>query len=148
MTTPSTNLCARAPDRLVAAFEGLGTLCEFGIVQSFCGVEPLGLFRFAALPHDKLIDLLATRLEALDDPDEVCIFTRPGDQEWIGHIPRYGIEFSTRAEAVFGAVYHPTSEIGLDDHEEENEHHSQEGGPAKGEPPTGIIEVLRRQRFS
>jgi hypothetical protein len=93
---PPHTLCTRAPDKLVASFEGIGNLCEFGIVQSFCGAEPLGLFRFAALPHDKLVELLSTRLQALDDPDEIDIFTHPGDREWIGRIKRFGIEFHTR----------------------------------------------------
>ena len=90
-----TQLCVRAPDRLTSRFEGLGDLCEFGVVQRFCGIEPLGLLRFAAMPHDKLLALLATRFSALDDPDEISLVIGPNEGEWMGVIARYGIVYHT-----------------------------------------------------
>lgn len=88
-------LGALCPDRLAGAFEGLGDRCEFGIVQRFCGIEPLGLLRFATMPHPYLLNLLRTRFALLDDPQAVSVFLQPGDDEWWGCVELCGLTYHT-----------------------------------------------------
>ena len=47
------------------------------------------------MPHEHLVTLLSTRFAPLDDPSEISIVTRPGSDEWIGQIKRFGIEYHT-----------------------------------------------------
>ena len=56
MPKPSVLTC----DQLAVRFEGLGDNCEFGLVQSLCGAEPLGLFRFIGARLDSIIDVIKT----------------------------------------------------------------------------------------
>jgi hypothetical protein len=49
--------------------ESLGDNCELGSVQRKAGVEPIGLFRFAAVHSVQLIQLLETELAELGNPE-------------------------------------------------------------------------------
>jgi hypothetical protein len=46
----------RTIDALMGEFESLGDNCEFGLIQRNAEMEQLGLFRFAAIALDKLIE--------------------------------------------------------------------------------------------
>ena len=62
---------AHSPDpaTLLARFESLGENCEFGFVQRYFGIEPLGMFRFAGALHMRnMLSLLETDLAGLGDP--------------------------------------------------------------------------------
>ncbi|KQP65221.1 hypothetical protein [Methylobacterium sp. Leaf112] len=68
----------RAIGALATRFESLGDNCEFGLVQRYCGVEPLGLFRFSSVEHAALIDALETDFRhygAADDLEILASFT-------------------------------------------------------------------------
>src|SRR5216683_6255225 len=53
---------------LMYRFASLGDNCEFGLVQRRCGAEPLGLFRFATIGPESLVQLLEAGLDDLLDP--------------------------------------------------------------------------------
>jgi tetratricopeptide (TPR) repeat protein len=50
-------------------FEGLGSNCEFGLVQRLTGVEPLGLLRWATITVDHLVACLEARFEGVGAPE-------------------------------------------------------------------------------
>lgn len=87
------------PDRLVSCFESLGDGCELGMVQRFCGMEPLGLLRFASLPYIHLVHLLKTNFVELENPDIVGVVARPEDDEWWGQVKGFGIYYHTARSA-------------------------------------------------
>ena len=80
-----------APHRLAGCFESLGDGCEFGLLQRFCGLEVLGLLRFASLPLEHLLTLLDTRFGPLLSPECVSVFLPEGDREWWGRVAGFGI---------------------------------------------------------
>jgi hypothetical protein len=55
--------------QLMVRFESLGENCEFGLVQRRGGAEPLGLFRFASAPYEKLLKALLGDFDGLGQPD-------------------------------------------------------------------------------
>lgn len=59
------------PAELVSEFESLGDNCEFGLVQRFCGVEPLGLFRFSGSRIEPLTRALEARLEPIGTEEDL-----------------------------------------------------------------------------
>jgi hypothetical protein len=99
MSPSQTSVVIGRPDKLAECFEGLGDLCEFGVAQKFCGAEPLGLLRFASMPLDKLVRLLANRFEDLKHPGQVDVLTVPPDYEWWGDIPAFGIRYHAAADS-------------------------------------------------
>lgn len=66
--------------RLALSFEGLGDHCEFGIVQRRFGAEPIGLFRFAAIPPESLISLIDKSFEPLGDPEYTELGVTAGNE--------------------------------------------------------------------
>jgi hypothetical protein len=75
-------------------FESLGENCEFGAVQRRFGVEPLGLFRFAATSIDGLISALESRLNFALAPGAIEL-TRTLEGEYVVIIEQYGFQFHT-----------------------------------------------------
>lgn len=78
----------------VERFASLGMNCEFGLVQRWCGIEPLGLLRFGLAPLEGLITALNTSFAGID---EVGLFETTlgwGDEYVIEHA-LYGFEFHT-----------------------------------------------------
>src|ERR1700689_1731220 len=65
--------------RLVQFFEGLGENCDFGVVQRAVGVEPLGLFRFAACNAADVGALLRAHFHPLGEPEDLWL------DEWGQH---------------------------------------------------------------
>jgi hypothetical protein len=67
-------------DELLLSFESLGDDCDFGFVQRYAGVEPLGLLRFAAMvvPDHLRLKKLAAALECgfagLASADTISVF--------------------------------------------------------------------------
>jgi hypothetical protein len=65
-------LCYDIP-RLLTLFEGLGENCDFGVVQRAVGVEPFGLFRFAACKAADVDVLLRERFQPLGEPQDLWL---------------------------------------------------------------------------
>jgi hypothetical protein len=61
-------------DELVVAFESLGDNCEFGLVQRWANAEPLGLFRFAGITFDRLLQGLEDEFSGLGTADTLEIY--------------------------------------------------------------------------
>jgi hypothetical protein len=78
--TPAAEL---PPDRLMLGFESLGENCEFGLVQRACGVEPLGLLRFASAPLDKLLAALHARFDGLGQPNNLTVELSANGREYM-----------------------------------------------------------------
>jgi Flp pilus assembly protein TadD len=70
---------------LMLRFESLGGTgpaggCEFGGLQRTLGVEPLGLFRWAAVTPASLIACLEDRFRTIGDPSTTSV--RPHEDQW------------------------------------------------------------------
>lgn len=70
--TPPVALAYDIP-RLLQMFESLGENCDFGVVQRAAGIEPFGLFRFAACNAGDLAALLGTQLDPLGTPEDLWL---------------------------------------------------------------------------
>jgi hypothetical protein len=64
---------------LSIGYLGLGMSCEFGLMQRYCGAEPLDLFRFGYMPLDGLLAQIDAGFKAFTDlsmltiePDKYC----------------------------------------------------------------------------
>ena len=68
---------------IAGSFESIGANCEFGVFQRFCGIEPLGLFRYSATTMASLDRLLTTNLSGFLGPDDLTITIQPQDREYI-----------------------------------------------------------------
>src|SRR5471030_3273670 len=64
--------CLDVP-RLLQLFEGLGHNCDFGMVQRAVGIEPFGLFRFAACSAADLGLLLQTKFQQFGEPADLWL---------------------------------------------------------------------------
>jgi len=84
---------------ILRQFDSLGDNCELGLVQRRCGVEQLGLLRFAQMPIASVIAGLETRFESLDDPQAIAV--RPslrkinGRSEYFVYHGGYGASWHT-----------------------------------------------------
>lgn len=76
-------------------FESLGNNCEFGLVQRFYGIEPLGLFRFNWADYEALLSGLSDGFSELDIAGSVQIRRSPNDQELIGEVEAYKYKYHT-----------------------------------------------------
>ncbi len=76
-------LCYDVP-RLLQMFESLGENCDFGVVQRAVGLEPFGLFRFAACDAACLAALLRARFHPLGEPEDLWLDeVGPRRQFWV-----------------------------------------------------------------
>ena len=75
-------------------FESLGDDCEFGVVQRFAGLEPLGLLRFAFIPYPGLLALLEHGLDRLGEPHDTALSRDPRG-EIVVEIPSLGARYHT-----------------------------------------------------
>jgi hypothetical protein len=80
--------------QLMCQFQSLGDNCEFGLVQRFCGAEPMGLLRFNWTAMPSLLDVLADRFARVGDPDLVAIYQEPSTQYMVSHRP-YDFRYHT-----------------------------------------------------
>jgi capsular polysaccharide biosynthesis protein len=88
-------------DELMLAFESLGDNCEFGLVQRYAGVEPLGLLRFAGMivPSEiqvkTLIDALERRFEGLGAPGTITVYPTEVGGEFMARESVYNLQYHT-----------------------------------------------------
>jgi hypothetical protein len=87
-----------APGELMLNFESIGERCDFGAVQRFYGVEPLGLLRFAWSKHPSLITALEDRF-AVVGTEEDTSFER-FREETIVWMRKYELIFHTFVDGV------------------------------------------------
>ncbi len=80
-------------DELLKRFESLGENCEFGLVQRRCGVEPLGLLRFASAPYPKLRAALRSDFEGLGRPENIDVQMSSNGQEYMVHDRAFGLNY-------------------------------------------------------
>jgi hypothetical protein len=80
---------------LLKRFESIGPNCEFGFVQRYAGVEPLGLFRFSAVPADMFVRAARERFKGVEIPESIEIFEDIATKEWFSRIEPYGFIFHT-----------------------------------------------------
>lgn len=78
--------------QLVQNFESLGDNCEFGLVQRFSGVEPLGLLRFAGSSLDALIEGLDTDFSAYGVAGDLELWTDANGVTYCRSV-RYGFPY-------------------------------------------------------
>ena len=76
-------------DNIMGRFESLGENCEFGLVQRYHGLEPLGLLRFSSVHQTSLLDLLKTRFEGVGDPENTRLDIK--GSEYLTSDRRYGM---------------------------------------------------------
>src|SRR5580700_6786475 len=65
-------VCCDVP-RLLQLFESLGENCDLGVVQRAVGLEPFGLFRFAACKAAAVAALLRARFLPLGEPEDLWL---------------------------------------------------------------------------
>ncbi len=75
-------LCYDVP-RLLQMFESLGENCDLGVVQRAVGLEPFGLFRFAACDARCLAALLRARFHPLCEPEDLWLDEGPRREFWV-----------------------------------------------------------------
>jgi hypothetical protein len=80
-------------DELMLRFESIGENCEFGLVQRRCGVEPLGLLRFASAPYDKLMAALRARFAAMGAPENIQVELSSNGREYMVLDRAYGFYY-------------------------------------------------------
>lgn len=68
--------------------DGWGFGCEFGFWQRHCGIEPMGLFRWASISPEGLAEALESRFDGIDDPDLIEVFEHTGT-DWGYRNTRY-----------------------------------------------------------
>ncbi len=67
---------------LLQRFESLGENCDLGVVQRAVGLEPFGLFRFAACDAPSVAALLRARFEPLRVPGDLWLDVVGSDREY------------------------------------------------------------------
>jgi hypothetical protein len=82
-----------AVDELMLRFESIGENCEFGLVQRRCGVEPLGLLRFASAPYDKLMAALRARFAGMGAPENIHVELSGNGREYMVLDRAYGFYY-------------------------------------------------------
>jgi hypothetical protein len=80
---------------LALSFESLGTGCEFGLFQRRCGVEPLGLLRFAGLPYAELVSGLQCGFAGLEDDDMLTCHVDGSTPEWMVQTTVHRLRYHT-----------------------------------------------------
>ena len=80
--------------KILGRFESLGNNCEFGLVQRFFGIEPLGLFRFNWADAKCLVQGISDGFSELYTADCVQIRRDPSG-EHIGHVDAYKYTYHT-----------------------------------------------------
>jgi hypothetical protein len=81
--------------RLITLFESLGENCDFGVVQRAVGVEPFGLFRFAACKPADMVTLLRERFEPLGESSDLWLDEVGATREYWVKSRRFSYETHT-----------------------------------------------------
>ena len=83
-----------AIEDILTDFESIGFDCEFGLVQRFCGKEPLGLFRFTAGTIPELIAALDEDLSGYGSNGDLELFEGP-EAHFFCRSRRHGFSYNT-----------------------------------------------------
>jgi hypothetical protein len=81
--------------RLLQLFESLGDNCDLGVVQRAVGIEPFGLFRFAACKAPDVAVLLRERFQPLGEPEDLWLEEVGPLREYRVKSRRYSFESHT-----------------------------------------------------
>lgn len=87
-------LSGMTAEHFISQFESLGDNCEFGVVQRYCGAEPVGLLRFGAPRLDALLRCLRTGFAKFGAPEHIEIRIDEGG-EYLVHETRSGMVYHT-----------------------------------------------------
>ena len=80
---------------LALCFESLGTGCEFGLFQRECGVEPLGLLRFAGLPYSELVSAMQCGFAGIEDDKSLTCHVAGSTPEWMVQTTVHRLRYHT-----------------------------------------------------
>ena len=76
---------------LMMGFESVGENCELGFVQRHFEAEPLGLFRWAGISYDRLLEALDGELDGIGADDNTTLNMNPNNREYYTEDIRYGM---------------------------------------------------------
>lgn len=79
--------------QLLSRFESLGDNCEFGVVQRYARIEPLGLFRWNSTTLPALMAVLGEEFANVD-PENVELYTHKNG-EFMVRLPPWGFQYHT-----------------------------------------------------
>lgn len=82
-------------DQLMRSFSSLGDNCEFGVVQRWCGTEPIELLRWMSTPLNGLLAALENRFEGLGRPENLTVRVDPVSREYVIEERKFGLEGHT-----------------------------------------------------
>ena len=87
------------PKDIATRIESLGFDCTAGFFQRFCGVDPLGLFRFSGTVQHALLDGIDERFAQLGDATQIAPVPEETDlKDWIVYERRYLLRYHTWVE--------------------------------------------------
>jgi hypothetical protein len=98
LATAEAGRCWDVP-RLLQQFESLGENCDLGVVQRAAGLEPFGLFRFAACDAPGVIALLRARCEPLGEPADLRLEEVGARREYFVRSRHFAFEMHTNRYA-------------------------------------------------
>jgi hypothetical protein len=82
---------------LATRFESLGQGCQFGLMQRWCGAEPLGLLRFVDTTTAMLVEGLASAFDGVDDAAQLELrHTADAEPRLAWRQRRYNLMYDTR----------------------------------------------------
>jgi hypothetical protein len=84
-----------SPEDLGLSFESLGTNCDFGLFQRRCGIEPIGLLRFAGISYLNLVHGLGVGFAGIEDREFLSCRIEGPRPEWIARSELFGLEYHT-----------------------------------------------------
>ena len=93
MSTSFAEINELSDAELLMQFESLGDNCEFGLVQRYCGAEPLGLFRLSFAHMSDLLASLNKRFEDVGLSNDIELFRR--NHDLMVRIKSYRFEYHT-----------------------------------------------------
>jgi Flp pilus assembly protein TadD len=76
---------------LIMGFESIGENCELGFVQRHFEAEPLGLFRWAGIAFDRLLEALENDFAGIGADENTVLNVNPNNHEYFTEDLRYGM---------------------------------------------------------
>ena len=96
-----------ATNDLAARFESLGDNCEVGLLQRYCDIEPLGLFRFSFSRITSLVDLMDNDFACYGDDGDLTFSFEEGNEEY-NCSSRHYKDFNYHTEMLASEIEHDT----------------------------------------